>query len=234
MKLYLSVICLLYGLVIGLDTITDGQETTPERTNANEVVDTLLRLLKKRYKPPMKPIPIGNRTISINDRLGLFMPIMAEFRIKNGAINEIGRLDRVGDNFITEYEDESTLLEVKMGLIDVRFNSSFDIDIMRIVHRDMVEGSVDMIGIAFDLISNGTTGDRTADNVEIFDISGVQMSLVGRPRSLLRRHENLALQMAVDFVMKTNLKYIVNSIVTAAAGDTIKSMADGSYNKKRP
>lgn len=74
------------------------------------------------FAAPMKPIVIGNRTLGINERIGL-MRVIAIMKIKEGYIYEIGDLKRAGDAWITEYEDESTKIEMQIALLDMKFNA---------------------------------------------------------------------------------------------------------------
>ena len=195
-----------------------------ERENANELVDAIVKLIKPKYNHPMDPIPIGQRTIGINDKVGL-IKVIAVLRIKQGYINQIGGLARVDDAFITEFEDESTLIEMKLGVFDVRFNATIEFEIMGIKQREVVIGSVAFFGVAFDILNNGTTGGRKIDNLKVFEISGLQMSLIGGRDNALRRLQNLQLTMGIEFVMNSNLKRIVNAIVSVAAADSIKQIA---------
>lgn len=173
----------------------------------------------------MKPIVIGNRTIGINNRVGL-MRVIAVMRIKEGYIYEVGNLTRVGDAFITEFEDESTRIEMQLGLTDIKFNATVEVEVMGIRQQEVVVGSVAFFGVAFDLLSNVTTGDRIVENVRVFEISGLQMKLLDkRDNDFLRRVQNLQLRVGIDFVMNSNLKRVVYAIVSVAASDSIRKIA---------
>ena len=77
-----------------------------EKENANDFLDTALRLMRNKYKDPMSPIPMKNRTIGIYERIGL-INVIALVRLTDGHIYKIGSLKRVGNATMTVYPARS-------------------------------------------------------------------------------------------------------------------------------
>lgn len=196
-----------------------------ERESANELVDTSLRLIRKKYKPPMKPLAMSNRTLGIDEQVG-FLHMRAVVFIKKGFVNQIGNISRVGQAFYTESEDESTLIEMKIALEDIKFNASIEIEVMGIRQNQEVEGGVGIIGVRFEVFTNGTTGQRSVQNVKIFDMDGLDLELFG-PNDIVNRFQNIPIRIGLRVVMRTNLKRIVHAITSIAVADAISRIAGG-------
>lgn len=202
------------------------------RENANDFLDTGLKLLSKKYKEPMKPIPMKERSFGLNERVGL-MNAEAIIRLQDGYVTKIGKLARQGDAYMTviparnEDEDESTVTEAKVGLTDIEFNTTVIFDILGITHREPLEGRVKFVGAHLILATNGTTGNRDIPYLKIYDISGVDVEFVG-PIEALDRLRNIPVRIATQVIMNTRLKLIVQMIVSNAAYGSIKGIATSS------
>ncbi|KAI1293831.1 hypothetical protein HDE_06394 [Halotydeus destructor] len=194
------------------------------RENGNELVDTVLKLLKPKYKLPMKPIKLGNRTIGLDEQFGA-LKLIAAVRILSGYVNQIGDLIRTGDAYISEYDDDSSLIEMKVGVLDIKFNATIAIDVMGIQQKETIIGSVGTFGIEFDVLTNATTGGRKTNNVKVFEISDLDLKVDAAENDVVRRIQNLNLHFGLQILMNTNLKKIVNSIVSIAASDIIARIA---------
>jgi len=200
------------------------------RENANEFLDTGLKLLNSKYKPPMKPIKIQPRSFGVDERIGL-MNAEAIVRIEEGYVTNISKLSRVGDAWMTvipasnEDEDESTVTEARVSVTDIAFKATIVIDIFGVVHKEPLAGKVDFVGAHLILTTNGTTGQRDIPYFKIYDINGTDIKLVG-PIETIDRVRNIPITMVTKLVMNTRLtRHIVQRIVTNAAYGSIKGIA---------
>lgn len=200
-----------------------------QRENANQFIDTGLRILGRKYKSPMTPIAMKKKAFGLNERVGL-MNMEAIIRLEDGYITKIGNLTRQGDAWMTvipaptEDDDESTVTQAKIGLHDIEFNTTVVFDILGVTHREHLEGIVDFVGADIILTTNGTTGDRDLPYLKIYDIQGANVEFVG-PIEAIDRIRNIPVKIATQFIMNTRLKVIVHNIVSNAAYGSIKGIA---------
>lgn len=215
--------CLL--LYLAMASVLDVQVQVSAQTceSGDELVDSILRLVRPKYKPPMKPMELGNRTIGINERVGL-VQVIAILRIKRGFVNHVGGLERVGEAFYTEYEDDSTKIEMRLGIFDIKFNATIEMEFMGIRQREVVSGSVEFFGTSFEVLTNATTGERHVDNVSVFEMSGLKLKFSG-PHDIINRVQNIPMKVGVRLIMNSNLKSIVYAIVSVAVSDSLATIA---------
>jgi hypothetical protein len=227
---FLAVTLAITGIVT-TSCIAQGINNFP-RENANEFLDTGLKILGRKYRSPMTPIPMKQRSFGLNERIGL-MNIEAIIRLEDGYITKIGKISRQGDAWMTvipaanEDEDESTVTEAQIGINDIEFNTTIVFDILGVVHKETIEGSVQFVGAHIFITTNGTTGERDIPYFKIYDIRGANVEFVG-PIEAIDRIRNIPVKIATQFIMNTRLKHIVQSIVSNAAYGSIKGIATSS------
>lgn len=195
----------------------------------------------------MEPIPMPARSLGVSERMPLArLPLIV--RLEEGYITKIGGLKRNGNAWQTvippksdgpideDDEDaddtESTVTESNIDIQDVEFNTTITFDVMGVMHREHVKGRVGKISLYLILTDNGTTGERDLPYFTIFDIEDVDIRLKG-PIEVIDRIRNIPLRMAVRFVMKTQLKQIVNAIVTRATQSAIRGMINKNKARRR-
>lgn len=206
-----------------------------QKENANDFLDTAIKLMRKKYKDPMTPIKIKDRSIGINQRIGM-LPMALVIHIKNGNINKIGKIKRVGDAFMTvipaknEDDDDSTITDATISIQDIRFNATIDIEVFAVRHWEVVQGKVGDVQAKVQMSTNGTTGGREMSGFQITDINDVDLNLRG-PFEIVSRISSIPLRIGTRFVMNSNLKRIVNTIVTVAARDTISHLVTDEDSK---
>lgn len=227
-----SVLCLLIFLTC---VISPSLPAKLVRENANEFVDTGLGILRNKYKDPMTPIKMKDRTIGLNHSKFMLIPLEAmsmisEVRIEDFYVTKIGNLKRIGNATMTvippesEDDEESTVTHSKVGIYDIEINATIVFDVMRVSHREPIEGSVKFLGTQIILTTNGTTGERDIPYFNVYDISGVDIQFIG-PYQKIDAIRNVPLRLAVNFVMNTQLKRIVQVIITRAGYAGIREIA---------
>lgn len=219
---------LLVTTIYCVNGFEEADEGGIKKENANDFLDTALKLIRKKYKEPMNPIKIKDRSIGINQRMGL-LPMSVLINIQNGNINKIGKIKRVGDAFMTvipainEDDDDSTITDAVISIADIRFNATIEIEVFAVRHWEIVQGRVGEVQAQFQMSTNGTTGERSMTGFEIVDMKDVDLNLQG-PYQIISRISSIPLRIGTRFVMNSNLKRIVNTIVTVAAADTVSHM----------
>lgn len=209
-----------------------GDESGIKIENANDFLDTAIKLMRKKYKDPMEPIRIKDRSIGINQRIGL-LPMGLLIRISDGSINKIGRIKRVGDSFMTvipakdEDDDDSTVTDATISIQDIRFNATVQVEALAVGHWEHVQGRVGEVQAKVQMSTNGTTGERTMTGFEITDMEDVDLNLRG-PFQIVSRISSIPLRIGTRFVMNSNLKRIVTTIVTVAAKETVSHLVTDS------
>lgn len=225
MKLIIPIVILVISCASGLEQPDDGGI---KRENANEFLDTAIKLMRKKYKEPMEPIKIKDRSIGINQRIGL-LPMTLLVRIQNGSINKIGKIKRVGDAFMTvipatnEDDDDSTVTDAVISIEDIRFNATVEIEVFAVRHWEVVQGRVGDVQAQVQMSTNGTTGERAMTGFKVSDMNDVDLNLRG-PYEIVSRITSIPLRLGTRFVMNSNLKRIVTAIVTVAAADTVSHL----------
>ena len=220
-------LCLLVLLIaFSLCSAADDQRITKE--NANKLLDTTIGFLSRKYKEPMDPIPMKPRAIGVNGKVGR-IPVVIQTEIKDGFITKVGKIKRIGNATMTviraddEDSEDSTVIEARVGLEDIQFNTTIIFDVMGIKHEENASGSVGRVESFLILTTNGTTGDRDLPYFKITDIQGLDFQLDG-PFEAIDRLRNIPLRITTRVVMRTNLKRIILAIVSNASQDTIKAM----------
>lgn len=226
MKLVLVTIAL--ATIYCVNGLEQPDEGGIKKENANDFLDTALKLIRKKYKEPMNPIKIKDRSIGLNQRMGL-LPMSLLVHIQNGNINKIGKIKRVGDAFMTvipatnDDDDDSTVTDAVISLDDIRFNATIEIEVFAVRHWEIVQGRVGEVQAQFQMSTNGTTGERSMTGFKIIDMRDIDLNLRG-PYQIISRISSIPLRIGTRFVMNSNLKKIVNTIVTVAAADTVSHM----------
>ena len=120
-------------------------------------------------------------------------------------------------------DGESSVTEGNIDVTDIEFNATIVFDVMGVLHREHVNGRVGKVSFYMIMSDNGTTGERDIPYFNIYNIEDVDIVLTG-PYEVVDRIRNPALKMAVQFVMRSQLKQMVNTMVTRAARSAIKNM----------
>lgn len=207
--------------------VVSGQQLTKE--NANKLIDTTIGFLSKKYKDPMEPIAMKPRAIGINSKVGQ-IPVIIETEIKEGYITKVGKMKRIGNATMTvipapnDDEEDSTVIEARIGLEDIEFNTTVIFDVMGVKHEENTTGKVKKVSVFLILTTNGTTGERDVPFFEVTDIQGLDLQLKG-PFEAIDRVRNIPVRIAIRIVMRTNFKRILLGIVSNAAQETVRGMA---------
>ena len=219
------VVCLFLTLALTSDGLLQGMSRFP-RENANQFLDTGLKLLSQKYKDPMKPIPMKPRAFGLDERIGL-MNVEVLVKLENGQITRIGKVSRLGNAWMTviparnEDEDESTVTEATISIEDIEFNSNVIFDVMGVNHYEHIQGKIDYIGARLILATNGTTGDRSMPYMRVYELRGVDVQFVG-PNEHIDQLRNIPVRMVIRIIMNTQLKLIIQQIVSNAVRGSLR------------